>query len=81
MPLNLFTAMIRKRAKQKNWRLSEDAIGLINDATKNSGLNATQVIEACIAQYASKLPGLSQKARKVLMDVVTRELGADDGKK
>lgn len=69
----------KRLKKQSNWRLSPASIALLKRVADESGLTQTQVVEACVAKHAQTVPGLADKARKALMEVVAQELGTNKG--
>jgi hypothetical protein len=69
-----------KKSTQTNYRLSSDALKLVEDVARRSALSKTKVVEACIAAHALTIPGLQRKATRALLGVFASELGADERK-
>lgn len=62
--------------KQQNFRLSQEAIALLRDAAKSSGLTKTQVLELCVLRHALTVPELADEARASLAAIAAKNLQA-----
>lgn len=69
-----------RNKSQIGLRLSPEAIRLVKLAAKKSRLTQTAVVEICIAKHSLAIPGLTQKARESLMELIAKELGDNNGK-
>ena len=63
-----------------NFRLSEQTIDLLNEASSQSGLTKTQIVEMSVLRHALNIPALAEQARAALADIASRSLLAHESR-
>jgi hypothetical protein len=64
------------KIKQKNFRLSSNAVKLLSQIASKNNLSETEIMEHCIARYAGEVGVDVERAKALLLEHFTKTISA-----